>query len=171
MRSNLNNQLQAHIDNALECSAIGIPYRTDARELSSKYYVVVLETYWGGLLPERYRDPQWLSAQAIDDQKRFWGVYFHCGAELAVKTICKVTGKTIERGRKPLNPQAETLTERCFKKMERLDLDGLTLAEVRQLFPRVSETIVREGLLTICAHRTWSAVKSDNVYFSKARGA
>ena len=170
MQSNLSNQLESVVDHALECSAIGVRCNVNARDLSSKYYVVVLESYWGGLLPERYRDPQWLSIQSIDDQKRFWSVYAHRGCELAVRTICKVTGDTFRRERKPIDPHAETPMDKCLKKMERLDIDGLTLSDICHLFPKTPEAIVRESLLTIDAFKTWSEEKRESVYFSKARG-
>ena len=169
MRSNLSNQLESAIGHALECSAIGVPCPVNARDFSARYYVVILESYWGGLLPEKYRDPQWLGLQAIDDQKRFWSVYAHCGCELAVRTICNVNGEKFTRSRKPIDPQSETEQEKCIKKMERLNFDGLTLGEVQHLFPKVSEAIVRESLLTIDAFKSWSEVKGENIYFSKAR--
>ena len=170
MRSlNLAKQLRDHIENALDCRSRGMRYVFRPSALSIKYYAVPLATYWGERLPEEYKDPHWLSVQPIAFQRLFWSAYFGEGVEVAVKTIWKVNGEIIQKKPKYSPQQTEASMEKCFKKMERLEIEGLTFAEVCGLFPSVSEKIVREGLLTICAFKTWSAVKSDHIYFSKAR--
>ena len=169
MQLNLAKQLREHIDRALDCRSKRIRYEFKPSELSAKYYAVPLSTYWGELLPEEYQDKTWLSLQPIAFQKQFWSAYFLEGVEVAIKKIWRVNGEIVQNKTQYVGPKNARPADQCSARLERLELNSLTLREVRDLCPRTSEAIVRESLLEIGAVRLWSATKNENVYSRNVR--
>ena len=154
------------IQHALECRSRKAPYVFDVRAWSSKYYVVTLDTHWGLLLPNEYRDSGWLSQQPIDVQKQFWAVYLTCGPETAINTVHKVSDKPVAT-KKTFTTRYLASLKKCTLLVALSNVDDLTIGEISIKYPVYAVAVLRKALEASGAIERWDMAKKDFTFYRK----